>query len=148
MKKYDAHIHIALDGADYKEMKKLHEDGYKIAIVSTRSHEGIESLLDDFDLRQYVDDICGLKDVEKLKPDPEAIFKLVNRNGWNKEAVMIGDSLMDIRCGSNYGAFTVAFLNDPERSELLSKEANRSISDMADLIPILNETNAFTYDEK
>ena len=61
---------------------------------------------------------------------------------------MIGDSLMDIRCGSNYGAFTVAFLNDPERSELLSKEANRSISDMADLIPILNETNAFTYDEK
>ncbi|MBQ1481935.1 MAG: prolipoprotein diacylglyceryl transferase [Erysipelotrichaceae bacterium] len=129
-------------------LKKLHEDGYKIAIVSTRSHEGIESLLDDFDLRQYVDDICGLKDVEKLKPDPEAIFKLVNRNGWNKEAVMIGDSLMDIRCGSNYGAFTVAFLNDPERSELLSKEANRSISDMADLIPILNETNAFTYDEK
>ncbi len=129
-------------------LKKLHEEGYKIGIISTRSHEGIEGLLKDNGLESYIDDICGLKDVENLKPDPEAIFKLINKNKWNREAVMIGDSLMDIRCGKNYGAFTVAFLNNPKRSEQLSREANRCISDMNDLLEILNTVNAFTYDEK
>lgn len=32
---YDAHIHIALDGADYKEMKRLHEDGPDEAHIRT-----------------------------------------------------------------------------------------------------------------
>lgn len=32
---YDAHIHTALDGADYKEMKRLHEDGPDEAHIRT-----------------------------------------------------------------------------------------------------------------
>lgn len=32
---YDAHIHIALDGADYKEMKRLHEGGPDEAHIRT-----------------------------------------------------------------------------------------------------------------
>ncbi|MBQ6333506.1 MAG: prolipoprotein diacylglyceryl transferase [Erysipelotrichaceae bacterium] len=128
-------------------LKKLHEQGYKIGIISTRSKPGIQGILDDFGLREYVDDICGVYDVEKQKPDPEGIFKLVNENKWNRECIMVGDSLMDIKCGDNYGAYTVAYLNDPLRSEQLKQAANEAITDMEDIYDILNKDIAFTYDK-
>ena len=129
-------------------LKQLHEEGYHIAIISTRSHEGIEEILKDFSLEGYIDDICGLRDVKNLKPDPEAIFKIVNKNGWNRECIMVGDSLMDINCGLNYGAYTVAYLDDPARSEILAKTANESITDMIDILEIVKKDIYFTYDKK
>ena len=129
-------------------LKQLHEEGYHIAIISTRSHEGIEEILKDFSLKGYIDDICGLRDVKNLKPDPEAIFKIVNKNGWNRECIMVGDSLMDINCGLNYGAYTVAYLDDPARSEILAKTANESITDMIDILEIVKKDIYFTYDKK
>ena len=129
-------------------LKSLHEQGYHIGIVSTRSKEGIEGILDTFGLREYVDDICGLKEVTNLKPDPEGIFYLVNRNNWEHDTVMIGDSLMDIGCGSNYGAYTVAYISDPQREEELKKAANETIVSMDELYGILNKDISFTYNKK
>lgn len=129
-------------------LKNLHEQGYNIGIVSTRTREGIEGILKDFNLQDYVDGICGLRDVEKLKPNPEGIFKLVNNNGWNKDTIMIGDSLMDMGCGNNYGAYTVAYISDPKREEELSKVANETIKDMNELYNILNKDISFTYNKK
>ena len=129
-------------------LKKLHDEGYTIGIISSRKKAGIEEILDDFDLRPYVDGICGVDCVEHVKPDPEGIFDLVNNNRWYREVVMIGDSMMDIECGKNYGAFTVAFILDENRSEQLSEAANRTIYDMAQLEDIIKESTAFTYNEK
>ncbi len=129
-------------------LRYLHEQGYRIGIISTRSKEGIEGILNDFSLRECVDDICGWTDVKNLKPDPEGIFQLVRNNRWNSEVIMIGDSLMDIECGRNYGAYTVAYLDDPNRAEELSKAANTSISDMEELKEIVKRNISFTYDEK
>ena len=126
-------------------LKKLHDDGYKIGIISTRSKEGIKQLLDEFDLAQYIDDICGLKDVEKSKPDPEGIFKMINNNNWNRECVMIGDSLMDMGCGFNYGAYNVAYISQASRKDELSKASNVTIEDMNELLDILNSDISFTY---
>lgn len=130
-------------------LRTLHEQGYHIGIISTRSKEGIENILNDFGLRDCVDDICGWTDVKKMKPDPEGIFQLINNNDqWNRECIVIGDSLMDIECGKNYGAYTVAYLEDPKRSQQLSKEANESITDMAYLADVLKKDISFTYDTK
>jgi imidazolonepropionase-like amidohydrolase len=53
MVKYDAHIHIALDGADYKEMKRLHQDGpnegHIRALLSAYKEAGFTSLRDGGD---------------------------------------------------------------------------------------------------
>ena len=54
---------------------------------------------------------------------------------------------MDIKCGDNYGAYTVAYLNDPLRSEQLKQAANEAITDMEDIYDILNKDIAFTYDK-
>ena len=129
-------------------LKFLHEQGYRIGIVSTRSKEGIEGILSDFSLRDYVDDICGLRDVSRLKPDPEGIFNLINKNGWQHDCVMVGDSLMDINCGLNYGAYTVAYISDPKREEELKAAANETIRDTEELYAILNKDISFTYNKK
>ena len=129
-------------------LKSLHEQGYHLGIVSTRNKESIHKLLQDFDLDGYFDGVCGVYDVEKLKPDPEGIFKLVENNKWYRECVMIGDSMADIGCGSNYGAYTVAFLGDPSRSKELFDAANTSITDMDQLMDVLAQDIWFTYDLK
>lgn len=129
-------------------LKNLHEQGYKIAIVSTRRHSGIEELLKDFNLSEYVDAICGLDDVKNTKPDPEGIIKVINENKWNKDCIMIGDSLMDVESGINYGAYTIAYLCNPNRSEELVKAANASISDMNEILDIVKQNINFTYNEQ
>ena len=129
-------------------LKDLHDEGYDVGIISTRSNAGIRNMLKDYGLEEYVGDVCGHDDVEKVKPDPEGIFYLVNRNSWNRECVLIGDSLMDIQGGKNYGAYTVAYLHDPERSAELSKEANEAITDLIDLKEVLKKEISFTYDMK
>ena len=129
-------------------LKTLHDQGYRIGIVSTRTKEGIEKLLGNCGLNEYVDDICGLNEVTNLKPDPEGIFYLINRNGWQHDTVMIGDSLMDINCGKNYGAYTVAYVSDPSRKDELSSAAIENIENMEELYAILDKDVSFTYDRK
>ena len=128
-------------------LKHLHELGYKIGIVSTRTTEGIYEILKDFDMDKYVDAVCGLNDVTNLKPDPEGIIMLVNKNKWNKDVIMIGDSMMDIKCGENYGAYTVAYISNKTRKNELNEVADCSIDDMEQLNQILNFDTNFTYNK-
>lgn len=129
-------------------LKTLHDDGYHIAVLSTRTHEGIVEILKSFELDGYVDDICGLNDVKNLKPDPEGIRELIGRNGWNRDSIMVGDSVMDINCGKNYGSYTVGYLLDADRSEeIVAAKANEIITDMAQLLDIVKKNIDFTYNK-
>ena len=125
----------------------LHDEGYKIAILSTRKHSGIKQILSDFDLEKYVDYICGLDDVTNSKPDPEGLFTITNNKGFNKEVVMIGDSMMDIGCGNNYGAYTIAYISSPSRLEELTNSSNYVIHDLIEIKDILNKKSSFTRNE-
>lgn len=131
-------------------LKTLHEEGYKIAILSTRKHDGCLDLLKDFNLDGYVDEICGLEDVVNLKPDPEGIYKIVNNKDFNaSDVIVVGDSPMDIGCGKNYNAYTVAYLNNPDKSEaILAAKANKNITDIIELLDIVKQEQNFTYDLK
>ena len=128
-------------------LKTLHDEGYHIAILSTRMLVDIKDMLNQAGMFEYVDDICGLFEVENLKPNPEGIIKLINNNKWNRDCVMIGDSVMDIKCGNNYGAYTIAYLSNPKREKDVSEIANTSIRDLADIKTILDSDISFTYNK-
>jgi len=128
-------------------LKSLHEQGYHIGIVSTRTKQGIEELLKEYKMDEFIDDICGLKDVENLKPNPEGIIMLVNKNKWNRDCVMIGDSIMDINCGKNYGAYTIGYLDNPSRSKEMADAALKAVSDLAEILDILKQDIDFTYNK-
>lgn len=128
-------------------LKALHEQGYKIGIVSTRKKTGIEELLREHNMDEYIDDICGVTDVVNAKPDPEGIQLLINKNSWNRDCVMIGDSLMDIECGKNYGAYTIAYLDNPSRSKEMAEAADSSVTCLDQIHEILNQDINFTYNK-
>lgn len=129
-------------------LKTLKEEGYNIGIVSTRAKDGIISRLETYDLNQYIDDIFGLNEAAKLKPDPEAVINIIHKNKWNKDDVIyIGDSIADVMCGYNYGAYTVGFVPRKQRKEMMEKsKANICIYDIIKVLDIVKEDRYFTFD--
>lgn len=131
-------------------LNTLHEQGYKVAILSTRMHNGCLELLKTYGLENCVDEICGLEDVEELKPNPEGIYKIVANKDFNAtDVIMIGDSPMDIKCGQNYGAYTIGYINNPDKSEIMFEaKANKNITDIGEVLEIVKENHYFTYNLK
>ena len=128
-------------------LKKLHEEGYNIGIVSTRTTEGIHELLKQFEIETYIDDVCGVKEVQNVKPHPEGVIMLINKNKWNRDCVMIGDSTMDVLCGNNYGAYTIGYVGNKSREKELAEVANETIDDVSKLLETLNKDIDFTYNK-
>lgn len=128
-------------------LSKLQEDGYDIGIVTTRDTVSSKDCLKIAGLDSYIKDIVGLNDVTKLKPDIEAYDLLINRNKFNKaDLIVIGDSVADIMGGQNYGAYTVALLSETGKKEsIVASKPNALISDLNELLTILEEKHNFTY---
>ena len=131
-------------------LKKLKEEGYNIGIVSTKQKTVIEDTLKDFDMQEYIDDVVGVDEVNKLKPDPEGLINIINNNKWNRDDVIyVGDSVGDIGAGNNYGAYTIAYQSHPEKKELLlGANPNVSIDNLIEILNILKENHYFTYNLK
>ena len=128
-------------------LKYLKQEGYSIGIVTTRSYDSTKHCLDLTPLKNYIDDCVCMDDVKKLKPDAEAYIKIVDKNKWNKDdVVVIGDSSADIKGGKNYGAYTIAFLRNPDKIERLKAlNADKYIEDLIEIKDILKEKHYFTY---
>ncbi|MDO5440368.1 MAG: prolipoprotein diacylglyceryl transferase [Erysipelotrichaceae bacterium] len=128
----------------------LKQDGYHIGAVTTRTHDSAEQCLKLIGMDKYMEDICGIDDVKKSKPDPEGYGKIIDKNKWNKsDIVVIGDSIADINGGKNYGCFTVAYIfNKNKTAKVVECGPDRQISDIKELLDILKEDINFTYNGK
>jgi phosphoglycolate phosphatase-like HAD superfamily hydrolase len=51
-------------------LKRLHEEGYKLAIATSRGRESLVMLLKELNLLQYFDEMATDQDVEEKKPAP------------------------------------------------------------------------------
>ncbi len=129
-------------------LKALKDEGYHIGIVSTKYKETVLSNLETFELDKYVDDIVGCGDVEKQKPDPEGLNKILIQNCWTRDQLIyVGDSVTDIEAGKNVGAYTIGFIFNPERMEMLKEaKANAYIDDLSKILDIVKENHNFTSD--
>lgn len=99
---------VPFDGV-VETLYKLKEDGYKLAIVSTKRRVMIDRGLKLMKCETLFDTIVGLDDVKQAKPDPEPIELALERIGVEKEdALMIGDNFHDIVGGQRAGVDTAA----------------------------------------
>lgn len=90
-------------------LQQLKNEGYKLAIVSTKRREMIERGLQLMECETLFDTIVGFDDVTYTKPDPEPIQIALQRIDANKEdALMIGDNFHDIVGGQRAGVDTAA----------------------------------------
>ena len=88
-------------------LRKLKEEGYKMAIVSTKRNDMVMKGLNLLDADGVFDVVIGLDDVTNAKPDPEPILLALEKLGASRdEALMIGDNYHDIVGGQNAGVRT------------------------------------------
>ncbi len=95
----------AYDGIE-ELLKELKIKGYKLAIVSNKVSDAVEKGLKICNLNQYFDVVIGAELLTEPKPDPNGItqvLKILKR----KEAIFIGDTIIDIETGKNASIDTI-----------------------------------------
>jgi len=79
---------------------ELKKKGFVLAIASNKVSDVIIKQLKLLEMDKYFDVILGADKVDKVKPDPEGINKLL-KFFKNDETVLVGDSLIDLQTASN-----------------------------------------------
>ena len=93
--------------------------------LNTGYNKDIQNLLiDKLGMLDYIDDYISSEEVDRGRPYPYMIERLMIRHEINnpKEVIKIGDSVSDIKEGKNAGCNTVAVLSGAGYVKDLSKE--------------------------
>lgn len=91
------------DGAA-EGVKKLHENGYKLAVVTSKREVTLKRGIKLLGLESCFDVLITPADTDKHKPDPEPILLACKKLGVTAdESVMVGDSIFDLQCGRAAG---------------------------------------------
>ena len=107
------HAHTAELIASYPGMddllRRLHEAGCRIGIVTSKSRPTVDLAFDALpEIARYLDDVVGLEDCTTHKPDPEPVrVALEHLNGLPGDACYVGDAPFDIAAGNAAGVATI-----------------------------------------
>jgi pyrophosphatase PpaX len=115
-------------------LKTLKEEGYPLAIVTTKSLKTANFGLDIFNLSQYFDVVIGMDQVKVTKPDPEGLYLAMQALDVEK-AVMIGDNTSDILAGKNAGVYTIGVKWTSKGYQDLEKlQPNLLVDEMSEIL--------------
>lgn len=99
-------------------LKQLCCASIKLGIVTSKMRRTALMGLDLFNLTPFFDGIVGMEDCQKHKPDPDPVIKGCAAVGVSvAEALMVGDSVFDIKSAKAAGAYAVGVkwsMNDPD----------------------------------
>lgn len=129
---------VEFDGVS-KTLRVLKEEGYKMAIVSTKKNHMVWKGLELLDADGVFDTVIGLDDVLKTKPDPEPILLALKRLDVDRdEALMVGDNYHDIVGGQNAGVRTAGVAWSAKGEDFLQKyKPDYMLQHISDLLTIL-----------
>ena len=89
-------------------LKELKERKIKTAVLSNKPHGQTVKVVRDVIGDEMIDWAQGQQDHIARKPDPEAVYAILDRFGVKKEECLyIGDSEVDIKTGHHAGVTTV-----------------------------------------
>ena len=128
-------------------LEYLKNEGYPMAIASSKVTETVKLGLSVCGLEGYFDTIIGVEQVEKVKPDKECIVKAYKAEGYSMDnTIYVGDSCTDVQCAKNAGVFSIALVsNELKKKELVESKPNRLIDNMLEIEEILKEKHPWTY---
>ena len=123
----------------YETLNDLKEEGYKLAVLTTKREKAAMLGLRLFDLEKYFDVIICGDHLQKQKPDPEGIYKVLSLTDCSK-AVMVGDSTSDILAGKNANVLTIGVDWSPKGSQMLEElHPDLMVSKMDEIIAFIKE---------
>ncbi len=117
-----AELARAFDGIN-DIVSRAKASGFRIGVVTGKSRETALYSLEAFGLRDDFAAIYGGDDVEKQKPDPEAVVKILDDLGHQPGDLgfFVGDSAADVIAGRAAGLRTIAVTwGSPDHDELFA----------------------------
>lgn len=91
-------------------IEAFHEMGIKMGVVTNKPHTFAVPLMGYMGLDKYMDCILGGEVLDKRKPDPAPLLHVCDKIGVDpKNAIMVGDSINDVKAGQNAHMPTVVF---------------------------------------
>lgn len=130
-------------------LKYLKDNGYSVAIFSTKKHDVIVENLKIYNLDSYIDKIVGIDDVRFEKPDPEGLYKILGRKGYPLDnAIYVGDSKTDIEAAKKAHIYSVGYYFNVYRAkDLEDGYASAYIRNLDELKDILKKDIYFNDQE-
>lgn len=93
-------------------LRQLHEKGVRLGIVSTKTGETIQYIMDRLGLGDTLEFVIGSYDVTHHKPHPEGILKALERMEVQPgEFLYCGDTVLDAQAAQAAGVDFAAVLN-------------------------------------
>jgi HAD superfamily hydrolase (TIGR01549 family) len=118
---------------------KLHDEGMKISLLTTKGQDQAEMLIDHFGLKPFFNTVYGRRTGMAIKPDAEPLLRICSElNVKSEETLMTGDSDLDIRCGKNAGTKTCAVTYGYRTPEVLKNEnPDYIINNLTEILPLV-----------
>jgi HAD superfamily hydrolase (TIGR01509 family) len=115
-------------------IERLRDDRATVILASSAKEEEVDHYLDLLDARDLVDDWTTSADVESTKPDPDLIQAALAKAGDDGPAVMVGDSVWDVKAAKAAGVSTLAVLTGGfSEAELREAGASQVVESIAEL---------------
>lgn len=122
-------------------LQKLRDSSLKVGLVTNNGRKGTDLTLKRHNLRIFFDAVVTRDDCENMKPAPDPVLKVLDEMQVpRKEAILVGDGIMDIMAAKAAGIPSVAVSTGPFTSgRLLEAEPDFLLGSINDL-PKLVET--------
>jgi HAD superfamily hydrolase (TIGR01509 family) len=115
-------------------IEDLRGEGHHVVLASSAKAEEVEHYLNLLDARELVDAWTTSADVERTKPKPDLIHAALEKAGGEGPAVMIGDSVWDVKAASAADVPTLAVLTGGfSAAELREAGAAEVVESIAEL---------------
>jgi phosphoglycolate phosphatase/pyrophosphatase PpaX len=122
-------------------LSELKQNNYFVSLLTTKTQDQAEKIIEHFNLTQYFDLIMGRRINLPVKPNPEPLIEICRElNIRTEETLMVGDTELDIVCGRNAGSYTCAVTYGyREIEKLKEEEADYYISSLNELKELINK---------
>lgn len=130
-------------------LRTLHDNGYRLGIVSSRMSESLKMWMDEFRISDLFDLVVGREQFRRPKPAPDGIISACDRLlRAHDDCVYVGDTGDDVLAAKAAGVFAVAYVSDEaNREEITAAKPNVIITDLNELLDVVKEDHAWSYDK-
>lgn len=124
-------------------LKTLKRMNLKIGLCTINSHKSTEHILNRFRIKDYFDATTPRDKVKYVKPNTEHLRVAVKALKVKpKEAVVVGDGGIDMRCARELGVLAVGLPAETSlQQELINSGANYLITAITDLPMLIEDIN-------
>jgi phosphoglycolate phosphatase len=101
----ESHLYPGVSNA----LEQLSVSGYRLAICTNKLEHQARSVTEKLGIAQHFSAICGRDTFAYAKPDARHLTETIGQSGGDpKRAIMIGDSITDIKTARNAGLPVIA----------------------------------------